>query len=155
MRKTLESLALLAVLALGSTAWAAGKAKPMDQAAYAAEKTRIEAQYKVDSKACAKLKGQRADVCDAEAEGRRDSLAAELEARFKPSPEAWLEAKNVTAEANYDVAKARCDALKGKAEDRCVKQAKAAREAAVRQAKVEKVQETGGAFANRARGKDS
>jgi len=48
MGKTLESLALLAAVALGGTAWAAGKAKPMDKAAYAAEKTRIEAQYKVE-----------------------------------------------------------------------------------------------------------
>jgi hypothetical protein len=46
------------------------------------------------------------------------------------------------------VAKAKCDALKGKAEDRCMKEAKAAREAAIRQAKVEKVQETGGPFAS-------
>jgi hypothetical protein len=56
----------------------------------------------------------------------------------------------VIAQANYDVAKAKCSALQDKARDRCGQQAKLAREAAIRQAKVEKVQETGGMFCRHA-----
>ncbi|NNU42115.1 hypothetical protein [Ramlibacter montanisoli] len=58
-----------------------------------------------------------------------------------------------TAEAHYEVARARCDLLKGKAEKRCEKDAKAAREAAIRQARVEKVDATGGIFGEGAKGK--
>lgn len=123
---------------------------PMGKEAYEAAKQRIAAEYQADLKLCAGVKGHARDVCKAEAEGKQDATAADLEAQYKPSPEAEQEAKNVTAEANYDVAKVKCDALKGKAEKRCMKEAKAAREAAIRQAKVEKIQETGGIFGGHA-----
>lgn len=153
MKWKLHALALLAGLALAGPGFAAGKAppakpQPMTKQAFEAEKAKIEAEAKADRKLCGGLKGNRKDVCQAEAKGRAEALQAELEARYKPSPEASQKAKNVTAEANYAVAKARCKALKDKAEDRCMKEAKLAREAAIRQAKVEKVQETGGPFAS-------
>jgi hypothetical protein len=119
---------------------------PMTQAAYTAGQQKIAAEFQADRKTCAGVKGGVHDVCEAQAKGKRDAALAELEARYKPSPELALKAKTVTAEANYDVAKVKCAALEGKARDRCGKQAKLAREAAIRQAKVEKVQETGGIF---------
>jgi hypothetical protein len=123
---------------------------PMTQAAYAAEKQKIAAEFQVDRKTCASVKGSVREVCDAQARGKQDAALAELEARYHPSPELELKAKTVTADANYEVAKAKCAALEGKAKDRCGKQAKLAREAAIRQAKVEKVQETGGIFRHHA-----
>jgi len=157
MNYKLQVATLLACMALGATAWGApGKPQPMGKAAYEAEKARITAQSRQDLQACDALKGRREDICEAEARGRANALQAELEARYKPSPEAWLKAKNVTAAANYRVARLKCGALDGRAEDRCIRDAKAAREAAERQAKVEKVQETGGPFARRAaKGEDS
>ena len=157
MNIKLQFATLLACMALGAGGWAApGKPQPMGKDAYEAEKARIVAQSKRDRKACDALHGRREDICEAEARGRADALLAELEARYQPSPDAWLKAKNVTAEANYRVAKLKCGALEGRAERRCVREAKAAREAAERQAKVEKVQETGGPFARRAaKGDDS
>jgi hypothetical protein len=124
------------------------KHPPLTKQAYAAQQAQIEAQLAANRKLCGSMKGNTRDICEAEAKGRADALKAELEARYKPSPEANYKSKSVTAEANYAVAKAKCGAVKGGAKDRCVKDAKAAREAALRQAKVEKVQETGGAFAS-------
>jgi hypothetical protein len=49
--------------------------------------------------------------------------------------------KIARADADFDVARQRCEALKGRAHDTCVDQAKHDREAAVRLAKVEKVEE--------------
>ena len=152
MKRKFQCLALLACLAAGAGAHA-GPARPakshaMTKAQYAAEQAKIAADLEATRKLCASLKGHRGEVCETEATGRAEALGAELDARYKPSPKASQKAKNVTAEANYDVAKAKCDALQGKAEDRCMKEAKAAREAAIRQAKVEKVRETGGLFAN-------
>jgi len=144
-------LALVACLAAAGPGFAAGKAparpQPITKPAYEAEKARIAAEAKADLKLCEPLKGNRKDVCEAESKGRADALQAELDARYKPSPKANQKAKNVTAEANYAVAKAKCQAFKDKAKDRCLDEAKLAREAAIRQAKVEKVQETGGPFA--------
>jgi hypothetical protein len=121
---------------------------PMTRQAYEAAKTRIGAQYQSNQKTCQGVKGQLHDVCEVEAKGRRDSLLADLEAQFKPSAEASFKAKNVTADANFEVARKKCEAQKGDARDRCVKLAKGSREAAIRQAKVEKVEETGGPFGN-------
>jgi hypothetical protein len=138
--------------AFGASVHAAGNpaigkpAPPMGKQQYEAAKARIAAQLKADMKLCAALKGDKREVCDAQAEGREKAEKAQLEARYKPSPENSLEAKVATAEANYDVAKAKCDLLKGKAEKRCEKEAKAAKEAAIRQARVEKVEATGGIF---------
>lgn len=128
-------------------------AAPMGKQQYEAAKARIAAQRKADQKLCAALKGDRREVCDAQAEGREKAEKAQLEARYKPSPDNTLEAKVATAEANYDVARVKCDLLKGKAEKRCEAEAKAAREAAIRQARVEKVDATGGIFGEGARGK--
>jgi hypothetical protein len=123
---------------------------PMTQAAYAGEKQKIAADFQADRKTCAGVKASVRDVCDAQAKGKQDAALAELEARYQPSAERELKAKTVTADANYAVAKAKCAALEGKAKDRCGTQAKLAREAAIRQAKVEKVQETGGIFRHHA-----
>lgn len=124
------------------------KHPPLSHQAYTAQKAQIAAQLDANRKLCDSMKGNTRDVCEAEARGRADALKAELEARYKPSPEASFESRSVTAEANYTVAKAKCNAFKGAPRDRCMKEAKAAREAALRQAKVEKVRETGGAFAS-------
>jgi hypothetical protein len=126
---------------------------PMTKPAYEAAKSRIAQQLKADRKICDARKGQAQDLCEAQAEGRSKSEQAKLEARYRPSPDTILEAKIATAEANYRVEKEKCDALKGKAEDRCQKQAKAGREAAVRQARVEKVDATGGIFGEGTAGK--
>lgn len=146
--------ALSAGVLAGSGNPALGKpTAPMSKQQYEAEKVRIGAQLKADRKLCAALKGDKREVCDAQAEGREKAEKAQLEARYKPSPDHTLEAKVATAEANYEVARAKCDLLKGKAEKRCEKEAKAAREAAIRQARVEKVDATGGIFGEGAKGK--
>lgn len=146
---TLAAALCLAFALTGVAAAAPAPAKPpalMTKKAYEAAKDKIDAQYKADRKYCNSLDGHKEDVCDAEAKGKADALRADLEAQYKPSPDASQKAKYVTADANYGVAKAKCDALSGGGRKRCLNEAKAAREAAVRQAKVEKVRETGGAF---------
>lgn len=123
---------------------------PMTKAGYEAAKSRIEAQYKADRKICDQRKGNAEELCDKQAEGRRKAETARLEARYKPSPETVLEAKIATADANYEVEMQKCEPLKGKAEKRCERLAKEGREAAVRQARIEKVQATGGIFRSEA-----
>lgn len=147
-------LALAAALAAAGPALAAApnkalamaKEPPLTQQRFEALKKRIEAQHDADRRACRRFEGARRDVCEAQAKGKEDAAKAKLEARYKGTPDAILQAKEVTAEANYKVARKKCSALKGKAEDRCVDAAKAAREAALRQARVERVEATGGIY---------
>lgn len=135
-----------AVAAAGATTLP--KHPPLTKQAYAAQESQIDAQFAANRKLCGSMKGSTRDICEVEAKGRADALKAELQARYQPSPEASFQARSVTAGANFAVAKAKCHAVKGAARDHCMSDAKAAREAALRQAKVEKVQETGGAFAS-------
>src|SRR4051812_7120708 len=97
MKLKLQSLALVACLAVCGAAWPAAKPKPITRPAYNAEKARIAAQYEADRKLCAAVKRQVQDVCEAEATGRQKALLADLDARLKPSPEANQKARNITA----------------------------------------------------------
>ena len=148
---TRSFIGLAAALCLAGAALAAPQAPRaaharMTKAAYQAEQQRIAAEFRTDQQTCDAVQGNTHAVCEAQAQGKQESALAELEARYRPSAERELKAKTVIAEANYDVARAKCSALQGNARDRCGQQAKLAREAAIRQAKVEKVQETGGMF---------
>jgi hypothetical protein len=117
------------------------KPPPLTKDAYKAARDRIEQQSRAERKACERFKGNPKDVCEAQARGREKVAKAQLEAQYKPNPETEKLAKFSQADADYDVAKVRCDAMKDKAKDQCLAQAKHDREAAVRLAKVEKVEE--------------
>lgn len=108
---------------------------------YEAAQERIEAQRKADDRACRQLKDQARDVCAAQAKGRERSALAALEAEYRPGPDAQRDAKEAKAEADYAVARVRCKGVAKEARDRCVDRARHALEAAIRQAKVEKVEQ--------------
>jgi hypothetical protein len=112
----------------------------MSKDAFEAAVQKLELQGKSERKACDTKQGRAAELCTREAKAREKIAKAELEAQYKPSPDSWQEARNVKADAEYDVAKAKCGDLKGTAKDQCVKAAKSGREAAIRLAKVEKVE---------------
>jgi len=126
---------------LGGTGVIAGADPAMGEDAYEAAQDRIEAQAKAQRKACVPLKGNAKEVCQLEAKGREKAAKAQLEAEDEPSPDAEKNAKIARAEADYDIARQRCAPLKDRAKDRCVKQARHDRDAAIRLAKVEKVEE--------------
>lgn len=113
----------------------------MSKDALDAAEARIGKQAKAAAKACSALKGNARDICQAEAKGQEKVARAQLEAQYAPGPETEREAKDAKAEADYAVAKERCDDARSKeAKKACLQQAKSALEAAVRLAKVEKVE---------------
>ena len=107
MKQLWISTALAAALLAGAPAWGKNPAAAsketvvLSKEAYAAAMKKIAAQHEADQKACARVKGDPKDVCEAQ---------------------------------------------KRRARSNCVKEAKAAREAAIRHARVEKVDSTGGVF---------
>lgn len=108
-------------------------ALPVAQAAtmtrddYKTGKDRIGADYKADKAACAPLAGNAKDVCVEEAKAKEKVARAELEYSYTGKPSDQTKVMEVKAKTAYDVAKEKCDDLKGNDKDVCVKDAKAAR----------------------------
>jgi|SRR5690242_10073018 hypothetical protein len=130
-------ISLLAAAGIAFTgAAAAADTHSMSRDQYKADKDRIEAQYKSDKDQCSSMKGNAEDVCKAEAKGKEKVAKAELEANYKNTAKARYDARVAQADADYDVAKEKCDDMSGNQKDVCVKQAKAAHTKAKADAKV-------------------
>lgn len=125
MKKDLIGLAAALCLCFAGSAFAADNAA-MSKDAHKAAKDKIEAQYKADKAACDGMNGNAKDLCKADAKGKEKIAKAELEAQYQPSPKADEKVKLAKADAAYDVAKEKCDDMKGNAKDVCKKEAKAA-----------------------------
>src|SRR3954471_5542336 len=95
-----------------------------------ADEDRIEAEYKADKAKCDAMSGNAKDVCEKEAKGKEKVAKAELDARANPSERNQRKVEEAKAEAKYDVAKERCDDMKGKEKSACEKEAKAEHERA-------------------------
>jgi hypothetical protein len=143
MSKLMISLLAAAGIAFAGAAGAAND-KTMSRDAYKADKDKIEAQYKADKDKCSGLSGNAKDICQAEAKGHEKVAKADLEAQYKNTDRARYEAREAKAEADYDVAKEKCDDMKGNDKDVCVKEAKAAQTKAKADAKVARTTNTTG-----------
>ena len=96
------------------------------------------AQYKADRVKCDSLAGNPKDVCIAETKAAEKRTDAEAEANYKGTDSARAAARKDIANANYDVAKTKCDNLRGNDKDVCVAEAKSAKVAAVEDANADK-----------------
>ena len=92
---------------------------------YSAAKDSANAAYKSARAQCDSMSGNAKDVCVAEAKGNLKKAKADAEARYKNTDKARRDAKIDAAEADYDVAKAKCDGKTGNDKDVCIKEAKA------------------------------
>jgi hypothetical protein len=101
------------------------KGTATDRKLKSAEDERIEAEYKADKAKCDAMKGNAKDVCEKEAKGKEKVAKAELDARANPSERNQRKVDEAKAEARYEVAKERCDDMKGKEKNACEKEAKA------------------------------
>jgi hypothetical protein len=95
-----------------------------------AEEDRVEADYKAAKAKCETMKGNPKDVCEKEAKAKEKVAKAELDAKKDPSPRNQRKVAEAKAAGEYDVAKEKCDDLKGNEKDACQKQAKAKHEQA-------------------------
>ncbi|WP_284620183.1 hypothetical protein [Aquabacterium humicola] len=146
MKLTKLSLLLAALVAMSSTyaqtstattpapATAAPAAK-LTKDQVKAEKDRIEEAYKADKKACDGMKSNAKDVCQAEAKAKEKVAKADLKYRETGDAKDAAKLAEVKAETEYDVAKEKCEDLKGSAQSDCKKQAKDVERAAVDAAK--------------------
>lgn len=96
-----------------------------------AAKDGIAAEFKSAKADCDSYAGNAKDICRARASGKEKVATAELEARNSPSVNANHKVLISRAEADYAVARQKCDDRAGNVKDVCVKQAKAAEVAAM------------------------
>ena len=130
-RKTLIAALLAAGLAAPSYA-------EMTRAEVNAAQDRISADYKAAKARCDNLSGNTKDICMAEAKAKEKIAKAELDARKNNyTPQARHDLNVARADANYEVAKQKCDEKAGNDKDVCMKDAKAALTTAKSDAKVQ------------------
>ena len=138
MTLKLCSIAAAVALALGMTAVQAQQApttpradKPAADRPAAerkvrdAEEEKIEADAKAAKAKCDTMQGNAKDVCRAEAKANEKIAKAELDAKKSPTARNQRKAAEMKAEGAYEVAKEKCDDLKGDEKNACQKDAKA------------------------------
>ena len=134
MKLKLTSLAVAAALGLSVSAYAGLLSKDEIKR----ENDRISADFKTQKQACDSRSGNAKDICMAEAKGNEKVAKANVEARDKGTAKARQDALVARADANYDVAKERCDDFAGNTKDVCLKDAKAVLVKATADAKLER-----------------
>jgi hypothetical protein len=113
------SAALVALFA------ASAQAQTMTASEYGAAKDRISAEYKTAKAACDGMTGNAKDICVEEAKGKEKVAKAELDYKRSGKPEDMNKVALAKAEAEYEVAKERCDDKTGADKDACRAAAKA------------------------------
>jgi hypothetical protein len=114
----------LAIAVLGLSVIGGAHAANANDTAMRAQKERIEGEYKAQRVECDRLSGNQKDVCQTQAKANRDKALADNEAAGKTA-EAQQEATKAKRDADYRVAREKCDPLAGAAKDQCVDRAKA------------------------------
>jgi hypothetical protein len=129
MNLKIHAIAAAVLLAFAGFAQAQAPASA-DRKVKNAEQDRIEATYKADKEKCDGMNGNAKDVCEKQAKGKEKVAKAELNAKANPSDRNTRKVQEAKAEAEYEVAKEKCDDLKGNDKNACQKDAKASHERA-------------------------
>lgn len=90
-----------------------------------AEEEKIEADAKAAKAKCETMSGNAKDVCQAEAKANEKIAKAELDAKKNPTPRNQRKAAEMKAEGRYEIAKEKCEDMKGNEMQACRKDAKA------------------------------
>ena len=94
---------------------------------YKQESDRIKAEYNTARDRCGSMSGNAKDVCIEQAKGKEKVARAELDYKQDASERHRSKVVQAKADAQYAVAKEKCDELSGDQKDVCVKDAKAAK----------------------------
>ena len=119
-------------------AWLAGSAlaASMSDADYRGAKERIAAEYKAAAASCDRLRDNAKDVCREQAKGQERVASAELEYNRSGEQKDATRLANEKADAEFRVARERCDERSGNDKDICVTEAKTAHAKALADAKM-------------------
>jgi hypothetical protein len=110
---------------------------------YKQEKDRIEADAKAAKEACKSMKDNAKDVCEAEAKGKEKLAKKELDYKKNPNDKNAQDVEKMKAEVAYEVAKEKCEDMKGADMTKCKKDAKDQKDRAMAAAKGKKMADAG------------
>lgn len=129
---------LLFVMATAASASFAATTPVNDKVAYKAATKQAEIDYKSAKAACDAQSGNAKDVCIEQAKVTRASNEATAAMQYKNDKKSVQKAQVEVADANYNLAKAKCAPLTGSEKDNCLSGAKSMHVAAVNDAKAGK-----------------
>ncbi len=125
----MKKILCISLAALFSTSFAVAQAADND--AYKAAKDKAESDYKVAKDACKSLKGNAEDICKDEAKVAEARAILDATTQHQNTPRDVEKARRKLADAEYDLAKERCDDMSGSAKSACKSEAKAAHKTAL------------------------
>lgn len=105
-----------------------------------AETDRIAAQYSAAMAHCQTLQGNSQDICEEDAKGSERVARAERDAKLLGDADHNYQVRVAHADADYHVAKERCNDMRGDAINICKKDAKAAHQKAQEDARIKRVE---------------
>ena len=128
-------IATLFATAAGAAFAAPTLALNHDPASYRAVTQKAAADYTTATAKCTSMSGNDKDVCLAEARLDRSRTESDALAKYNNTPKSREKARSSIAEAEYDLAKAKCGDKSGADKDDCMNNAKSVHTAAVADAK--------------------
>jgi hypothetical protein len=129
-------LATLLISVFGISFSSASIAATSEQKAeYKAAVKKADADYKAAKKKCDSMSGNEKDVCKKEAEDAHTRSKSEAKANYKNTIGARTDARKDVANADYKVAKEKCDSKSGNEKDICLKEADAKKTSTISAAK--------------------
>ena len=111
------------------------KTTGMSSDEYNREKDRVEADAKAAKEACKGMKDNAKDICQAEAKAKEKVAKKELDFKKNPNDKNAQDLEKMKVEAAYEVAKEKCEDLKGADMASCKKNAKAEKDRGMAAAK--------------------
>ncbi|NRR32994.1 BON domain-containing protein [Oxalobacteraceae bacterium] len=109
-----------------------------DKVSYKQAVDKAESEYKSAKAQCDAQSGNAKDICQKQAKVTRAQAEHDAVASYKNDKKSVEKASKHVADAQYDLAKEKCDDMSGAAKDSCVSAAKSTRTAAINDAKAGK-----------------
>lgn len=135
----MKTLIATLIAAAAGTAFAAPTvALNNDPATYRNMNQKAAAEYKVATAKCDAMSGNDKDVCMAEAKVTRVRAENAALAQYSTTPRSREKARSNLADAEYALAKQKCDAKQGADKDSCMDNAKSVHTAAIADAKADR-----------------
>jgi hyperosmotically inducible protein len=132
----MNKLLFLLLAGAASASFAATPAN--DTVAYKAATNKAANDYKAAKNACDAQSGNAKDVCEEQAKVARATAEANATMQYKNDKKSIEKARTELADAQYGLAKEKCDTLDGNAKDSCLSTAKSQQVAAINAAKAGK-----------------
>jgi len=124
-----------AILALAGAISSGYAMADNDTNAYKSMKDKAAADYKAAKAQCSSLKANAKDICQEEAKVARAKAEADAVAQHKSDAKDIRKAREDVADAEYDLAKEKCDDMSGNAKSACKLDAKSAKDKAIADAR--------------------